>query len=292
MPEQRSRATRSGPTRSAIGCSAPRSARCRRAWTARTRSPPGTAPARAAARRSAPATSSTLRCGPRRGSMVAANATGCLEVFSTPFPESSWQLPWIHSLFGNAPAVASGVAAAMRAKGREDIRVVGQAGDGGTVDIGFACLSGMFERGDDVLFVCYDNEAYMNTGVQRSGRDPAGGAHGEHEAGRPGARQRLRPGQERADDRDGPRDPVRRHRHRRRAARPRGQGDEGDGDPRRPLHPRLRPLPARLGIGLPGHDPARPPGQGDRPVPGLRGRARRGHRGLEDPPTRAGRPST
>jgi len=107
-----------------------------------------------------------------QGSMVAANATGCLEVFSTPFPESSWQLPWIHSLFGNAPAVASGVAAAMRAKGREDVRVVGQAGDGGTVDIGFACLSGMFERGDDVLFVCYDNEAYMNTGVQRSGATP------------------------------------------------------------------------------------------------------------------------
>jgi len=106
------------------------------------------------------------------GQLVAANATGCLEVFSTPFPESSWQLPWIHSLFGNAPAVASGVAAALRAKGREDVRVIGQGGDGGTVDIGFGCLSGMFERGDDVLYVCYDNEAYMNTGVQRSGATP------------------------------------------------------------------------------------------------------------------------
>ena len=106
------------------------------------------------------------------GKLIAANATGCLEVFSTPFPESSWQLPWIHSLFGNAPAVATGVAAALKVKGRDDIRVVGQAGDGGTVDIGFACLSGMFERGDDVLFVCYDNEAYMNTGVQRSGATP------------------------------------------------------------------------------------------------------------------------
>jgi pyruvate ferredoxin oxidoreductase beta subunit len=106
------------------------------------------------------------------GRLIAANATGCLEVFSTPYPESSWQLPWIHSLFGNAPAVASGIAAALRAKGRSDVRVVGQAGDGGTVDIGFACLSGMFERGDDVLFVCYDNEAYMNTGVQRSGATP------------------------------------------------------------------------------------------------------------------------
>jgi pyruvate ferredoxin oxidoreductase beta subunit len=106
------------------------------------------------------------------GQLIAANATGCLEVFSTPYPETSWQLPWIHSLFGNAPAVATGIAAALKAKGRTDVRVVGQGGDGGTVDIGFACLSGMFERGDDVLYICYDNEAYMNTGVQRSGATP------------------------------------------------------------------------------------------------------------------------
>jgi pyruvate ferredoxin oxidoreductase beta subunit len=104
--------------------------------------------------------------------LIAVNATGCLEVFSTPYPETSWQIAWIHSLFGNAPAVATGVAAALRAKGRQDVRVVGQGGDGGTVDIGFACLSGMFERNDDVLFICYDNEAYMNTGVQRSGATP------------------------------------------------------------------------------------------------------------------------
>jgi pyruvate ferredoxin oxidoreductase beta subunit len=106
------------------------------------------------------------------GKMITVNATGCLEVFSTPYPESSWQIPWIHSLFGNAPAVATGMAAAMRVKGREDVRVVGQGGDGGTVDIGFGCLSGMFERNDDVLYICYDNEAYMNTGVQRSGATP------------------------------------------------------------------------------------------------------------------------
>jgi len=108
------------------------------------------------------------------GKMIASNATGCLEVFSTPFPETSWQIPWIHSLFGNAPAVATGIAAAMRVKGRDDVRVVGQGGDGGTVDIGFGCLSGMFERNDDVLYICYDNEAYMNTGVQRSGATPGG----------------------------------------------------------------------------------------------------------------------
>jgi pyruvate ferredoxin oxidoreductase beta subunit len=104
--------------------------------------------------------------------LIAVNATGCLEVFSTPFPETSWQLPWLHSLFGNAPSVATGVAAAMRAKGRTDVRVLAQGGDGGTVDIGFGSLSGMFERNDDVLYVCYDNEAYMNTGVQRSGATP------------------------------------------------------------------------------------------------------------------------
>ncbi|MFI5696418.1 thiamine pyrophosphate-dependent enzyme [Kribbella sp. NPDC051586] len=105
---------------------------------------------------------------------VTVNATGCLEVFSTPYPESSWRVAWLHSLFGNAPAVATGVAAALKAKGRTDVRVVGQGGDGGTVDIGLACLSGMFERNDDVLYVCYDNGGYMNTGVQRSGATPHG----------------------------------------------------------------------------------------------------------------------
>ena len=106
------------------------------------------------------------------GQLVAVNATGCLEVFTTPYPETSWQLPWLHSLFGNAPAVATGVAAALRVKGRKDIKVIAQGGDGGTTDIGFGCLSGMFERNDDVLYICYDNEAYMNTGVQRSSATP------------------------------------------------------------------------------------------------------------------------
>ena len=104
--------------------------------------------------------------------LIAANATGCLEVFSTPYPETSWQVPWIHSLFGNTAAVATGVATALKVKGRTDTRVVAQGGDGGTTDIGFGCLSGMFERNDDVLYICYDNEAYMNTGVQRSSATP------------------------------------------------------------------------------------------------------------------------
>ena len=106
------------------------------------------------------------------GRMVTVNATGCLEVFSTPYPETSWRVAWLHSLFGNAPAVATGVAAALRALGKDDVRVVAQGGDGATVDIGFACLSGMFERNDDVLYICYDNGGYMNTGVQRSGATP------------------------------------------------------------------------------------------------------------------------
>ncbi|SPE26090.1 Pyruvate synthase subunit PorB [Burkholderiales bacterium] len=104
--------------------------------------------------------------------LIAANATGCLEVFSTPYPETSWQIPWIHSLFGNTAAVATGIAAAMRVKGRKSVRVIAQGGDGGTTDIGLGCLSGMFERNDDVLYVCYDNQGYMNTGVQRSSATP------------------------------------------------------------------------------------------------------------------------
>lgn len=107
-----------------------------------------------------------------KGQLIVANATGCLEVFSTPYPESSWRVSWMHSLFGNAAAVATGISAAMKVKGKPQVRVVAQGGDGGTTDIGLGCLSGMFERNDDVLYICYDNEAYMNTGVQRSSATP------------------------------------------------------------------------------------------------------------------------
>ena len=92
-----------------------------------------------------------------------ANNTGCLEVFSTKYPESSWGVPWIHSLFENAAAVASGIEAALKHLGVKDkINVICQAGDGGTADIGLQALSGMWERGHDILSICYDNEAYMN----------------------------------------------------------------------------------------------------------------------------------
>lgn len=106
------------------------------------------------------------------GKLIVANATGCLEVFSTLYPESAWKPPWLHSLFANAAAVATGIVSALAAQGRTDVRVLAQGGDGGTVDIGMASVSGMFERGDDVLYVCYDNQGYMNTGVQRSGATP------------------------------------------------------------------------------------------------------------------------
>lgn len=101
-----------------------------------------------------------------------ANATGCLEVFTTAWPQSSWRVPWIHSLFENAAAVASGVEAALRAQGRTGTKVLAFGGDGGTFDIGFQALSGMLERHHDILYVCFDNEAYMNTGIQRSSSTP------------------------------------------------------------------------------------------------------------------------
>lgn len=101
------------------------------------------------------------------------NNTGCLEVFSTKYPETAWAVPWVHSLFENAGAVASGVEAGLKFLGTKDsINVICQAGDGGTADIGLQALSGMWERGHDILSICYDNEAYENTGVQRSGLTP------------------------------------------------------------------------------------------------------------------------
>lgn len=105
--------------------------------------------------------------------IITTDATGCLEVFSSRWPQSAWAVPFIHSLFENSAAVASGVEAALKAMGRQgEAKVIAQGGDGGTADIGLQCLSGMFERGHDILYVCYDNEAYMNTGVQRSGLTP------------------------------------------------------------------------------------------------------------------------
>jgi len=109
---------------------------------------------------------------------VVANATGCLEVSTALYPYSAWNRPWIHSAFENAPAVASGIEAGFRALTKrgeaEEHPIVVFGGDGGTYDIGFQALSGAFERGQRFLYVCYDNEAYMNTGIQRSGGTPRG----------------------------------------------------------------------------------------------------------------------
>jgi pyruvate ferredoxin oxidoreductase beta subunit len=109
---------------------------------------------------------------------VIVNATGCVEVTTTPYPETAWMHPYIHVAFENSAAVASGVEAAIKAlrrKGRwdaGDTKVVVIAGDGGTYDIGLQALSGMLERRHGVLYILYDNEAYMNTGIQRSGSTP------------------------------------------------------------------------------------------------------------------------
>lgn len=105
---------------------------------------------------------------------VAISATGCLEVMTTPYPETAWEIPWIHVAFENAGAVASGVESALRIQGKDDVNVVAFGGDGGTVDIGLQSLSGAMERGHNFTYICYDNEAYMNTGIQRSGATPYG----------------------------------------------------------------------------------------------------------------------
>ncbi len=105
---------------------------------------------------------------------IIVNATGCLEVTTTAYPTSSWNLPWIHSLFANAAGVASGVRAALIQAKKNNIKVVVQAGDGGTYDIGVGLISGLWERNDRVLYICYDTEAYSNTGIQASGATPFG----------------------------------------------------------------------------------------------------------------------
>ena len=116
---------------------------------------------------------------------IIVNPTGCLEVMTTPFPRTAWNVPWIHSLFENGGAVASGVEAALKATGRKgNTKIIGIGGDGSTMDIGIGALSGAFERGHDITYVCVDNEAYMNTGVQRSSGTPIGASTTTSPAGR------------------------------------------------------------------------------------------------------------
>ena len=121
--------------------------------------------------------------------VIISNATGCMEIVSTPYPTTSWRVPWIHTLFENAAAVASGIERAleiMEKKGRitKKPKVVAMGGDGATSDIGIQALSGAWERGHDFLYVCFDNEAYMNTGIQRSSATPFGASTTTSPAGK------------------------------------------------------------------------------------------------------------
>ena len=111
--------------------------------------------------------------------VVCSSATGCLEVSTTVYPYSSWKTPFIHNAFANSAATMSGVEAAYNGLKRagkipadKEIKFCAFGGDGGTYDIGFQSLSGAMERGHDMVYVCYDNEAYMNTGIQRSSSTP------------------------------------------------------------------------------------------------------------------------
>ncbi|MBI5347141.1 MAG: pyruvate synthase subunit beta [Candidatus Aenigmarchaeota archaeon] len=105
--------------------------------------------------------------------IIISNATSCSEIISSCYPETSWGVPYIHVAFETAAAVASGIEAALK-KTKSSAKVIALAGDGGTFDIGFQSLSGMVDRGHDVLYICYSNESYSNTGVQRSSATPYG----------------------------------------------------------------------------------------------------------------------
>ncbi|RLF05431.1 MAG: pyruvate ferredoxin oxidoreductase [Thermoprotei archaeon] len=132
------------------------------------------------------------------GPKVVVTATGCLEVATTIFPYTSWRVPWVHNAFENAAATASGIEAAFRIlekkRGVKRPKVIVFGGDGGTFDIGLQALSGALERGHDMIYICYDNEAYMNTGIQRSGATPRGAATTTSPAGRviPGKMERKK----------------------------------------------------------------------------------------------------
>ncbi len=121
--------------------------------------------------------------------VVVGCATGCLEVVTTIYPFTSWKVPFIHNAFENSAATVSGVEAAYKAlkkKGKitRDIQFIALGGDGGTYDIGFQSLSGAMERGHDMVYICYDNEAYMNTGIQRSSATPMGASTTTSPAGK------------------------------------------------------------------------------------------------------------
>jgi len=122
--------------------------------------------------------------------VIVVNATGCMEIVASQFPYTSWTVPWIHTLFENTAAVASGIESGLKAMNRKGkkslpgVKVVAIAGDGGTSDIGLQALSGALERGHNFLYICFDNEAYMNTGIQRSSATPYGASTTTSPAGK------------------------------------------------------------------------------------------------------------
>ncbi len=129
--------------------------------------------------------------------VVVANATGCLEVSTTIYPYTAWNIPWIHNAFENAAATIAGVESAYKAlskKGKinRKIKFIAFGGDGGTYDIGIQALSGALERGHDIVYVCYDNEGYMNTGAQRSGATPKGASTTTEPAGKVSYGKKMR----------------------------------------------------------------------------------------------------
>ncbi len=131
-----------------------------------------------------------LVCKALGDNVIITNATGCMEVVSSQLPHTSWDVPWIHTLFENVAAVASGIEAGLKAMTRKGkwalpgVKVVAMAGDGGTIDIGVQALSGALERGHNFLYICFDNEAYMNTGIQRSSATPYGASTTTSPAGK------------------------------------------------------------------------------------------------------------
>ena len=130
-----------------------------------------------------------LVCKALGRNVIIANATGCMEIVSSQLPYTSWEVPWVHTLFENTAAVASGIEAGikvLRRKGKysKKPKVVAMAGDGGTADIGLQALSGALERGHNLIYICFDNEAYMNTGIQRSSATPFGASTTTSPAGK------------------------------------------------------------------------------------------------------------
>jgi pyruvate ferredoxin oxidoreductase beta subunit len=138
-----------------------------------------------------------IACKAAGENIIISNATGCMEVVSSQLPATAWDVPWIHTLFENTAAVASGIESGLKSQTRKGkkpdkgTKVIAMAGDGGTSDIGMQALSGALERYHDMLYICFDNEAYMNTGIQRSSATPFGASTTTSPAGKNSIGQKV-----------------------------------------------------------------------------------------------------